>query len=159
MTVWNEADHPRVPAGNPRGGQFTDKGSGGAAVAAARRAAGLPPERGGAMLEALREGGFSVSLDGKSPTSGYMTAVTLDSEFSKPIDQFTVEDILDYVIQYAEYLTEPDTYIGGWLDEGIGYLDVSKNIQDLEEALAAAKAGNQLAIWDVEKFESIYLDD
>lgn len=157
---WDESKHPRVPAGSSEGGQFTDKGGGGGrATAAARRAAGLKPERGGAMLEALREGGFSESLAGDTPKGGYMTAVTLDSEFSKPIDEFTLEDILDYVTQYAEELSQPDTYVGGWLDEGIGYLDISKNFQDLNEALSAAKAGNQLAIWDVENFVSIYLEE
>lgn len=39
MIEWREEDHPRVPAGNPEGGQFTEKAS-----AEARRAAGLETE-------------------------------------------------------------------------------------------------------------------
>lgn len=44
---WNEADHPRVPAGHPKGGQFSSKaGSGWESLVAktAREAAGLDPE-------------------------------------------------------------------------------------------------------------------
>ena len=71
----------------------------------------------------------------------------------------TKEDILGYATNNGETLSQPNVYLGGWLDEGIGYLDISTNVRNLQEAIELAMASDQLAIWDIVKGESIYLDD
>jgi hypothetical protein len=88
-----------------------------------------------------------------------MTAVSAETEFKKPIEQMTRLDILRYIVRHAALLSQPDTYLGGWLDGGMAYLDISKNVKDLNEVLKMAKAENQLAIYDVVKGESIYLKE
>lgn len=50
-------------------------------------------------------------------------------------------------------------YIGLWLDNGVMYVDISINIIDKAEALEFAKKNKQLAIYDLENNDSIYLKD
>lgn len=50
-------------------------------------------------------------------------------------------------------------YIGLWLDSNIMYIDISINIIDKVEALEFAKYNKQLAIYDLENNDSIYLKD
>lgn len=50
-------------------------------------------------------------------------------------------------------------YIGLWFDGGIMYIDISINIQDKTEALEFGKRNKQLAVYDLENNNSIYLKD
>ena len=68
-------------------------------------------------------------------------------------------DVLRYMVRYEALLRKPNTYLGGWLEEGYGYLDVSINIKDKAEALSLVKANKQLAIYDVISGESISLGE
>ena len=49
-------------------------------------------------------------------------------------------------------------YIGLWLDNDIMYVDVSIHIIDYLEALEVARNNDQLAIFDLKKKDSIYLN-
>lgn len=49
-------------------------------------------------------------------------------------------------------------YIGLWLDNDIMYVDVSIHIIDYMEALEIARNNDQLAIFDLQKKDSIYLN-
>jgi len=157
--AWREEDHPRDPEGTTTGGRFTSKEGAARAGAAAREAAGLTDENGDRLLTLLKGGGFSESLAGKSPDGGFMVAVSADTEMKKPIEDMTRLDILRYIVRHAKLLNKPSAFLGGWLDEGYGYLDVSINVEDKAEALAMAKANKQLAIYDVVSGESIYLGE
>lgn len=153
--TWNESEHPRVPKGKTTGGQFTSKGGGGAATAerSARDAAGLPS---GLMAKLKTEGGFSESVDGESPSGGYMVAKDNTVERVIKADQITDEAILDYVLDHFDKLNQPDAYLGGWVDEGKVYLDISYNVKDREEALRMARKHDQLGIYDLNSGETIY---
>lgn len=50
-------------------------------------------------------------------------------------------------------------FIGLWLDGGIIYVDISINIIDKVEALEFGKYNKQLAIYDLENNDSIYLKE
>lgn len=50
-------------------------------------------------------------------------------------------------------------YTGVWLEDNMYYIDKSLHIEDLREALQAAKEHNQLAIWDWKNNCSIYLKE
>lgn len=63
----------------------------------------------------------------------------------KPIEDMTKEDILEYAADNGEMLNLPNVYLGGWLDEGIGYLDVSTNVKSLQDAIDLALDSDQLA--------------
>lgn len=48
-------------------------------------------------------------------------------------------------------------YLGAWIDEGIIYIDISILVENKEDALELGKVNNQLAIYDLQSNESIYL--
>jgi hypothetical protein len=91
-------------------------------------------------------GGFSESLDsGLPPTSGYMVSASgLTRRIS--LDNFLDSNVHFYAAQFAPL---PNLYVGGWLSDGIVYLDLSENIQDRETAIQAGIERNQIAIWDI----------
>lgn len=61
-----------------------------------------------------------------------------------------LKTIHDFVV-YELPRVGPDTYFGSWLDTETGkvYVDISKNIQDIDEALNLGISRNEIAIWDV----------
>lgn len=50
-----------------------------------------------------------------------------------------------------------NAYLGAWIDEGITYIDISVLVENKEDALEMGKINNQLAIYDIQNNESIYL--
>ncbi len=101
-------------------------------------------------------GGFSINANGDTPKSGFMVSVK---------DLYKID--LDYIEQNevdfaSDMASEINGYIGGWLDTQSDspfnfYMDISINIQDKEKAIEIARKNNQLAIFDVENCETIYL--
>lgn len=101
--------------------------------------------------------GFSLSLWGEIPQTGYMVSF---KGFEEIFENPTIEDVVDYVKENANYLyLLPNAFVGGWLDADSGkyYLDISQNIQDKAKALQVAAERKQLAIYDVANGVSIYL--
>jgi hypothetical protein len=65
-----------------------------------------------------------------------------------------VEIAIEYARNHSSALSLPGATLGGWTNKaGKTYLDVSQNINDLEAAVNAGKAQNQIAIWDVKRAE------
>lgn len=101
-------------------------------------------------------GGFSVSPNGDTPKSGFMVSI-------RDLYKISLDLIEQDEINFAsDIASEVNGYIGGWLDTADTnvnnfYMDISVNIQDREKALQVARENGQLAIYDIEKNESIYL--
>lgn len=116
-----------------------------------------------------KNGGFSQNAKGESPKSGYM--VSYDDSHGgvehKVRGNVTASDIYKHkkalVDKYSQThggrigspLDDPSNYHGAWADNGITYLDVSKNVKDLATAAQMAKEQKQLAIYDVAGDKSI----
>ena len=119
----------------------------------------------GGMIDQLRAGGFSVSLAGVSPTSGYMTAISDKTEKKLPIENVSKNDIMKYANKNYAGLQAKDAYLGGWTsrDKKTGqvyaYLDVSINFQDRAETVRVGRQANQLGIYDVKNQYTIMLND
>lgn len=101
-------------------------------------------------------GGFSINPLGECPKTGYM--VSIKDLYKINLDIIDQDDV-NFASDIAK---EVDGYIGGWLDTQSDspfnfYMDISVNIQDKEQALKIARENGQLAIYDIEKNESIYL--
>jgi len=95
-----------------------------------------------------------------NPDNGYMVSMQ-DHEsitvFNKDSLQY---EICRYVRAKAELLMAGIVdvhFLGGWLDKGNLYLDISIHELDLNEALRIARNNNQLAIFDCKNKVSIYL--
>lgn len=106
------------------------------------------------------DGGFSIKDHvGDGPSSGYMVSLSKADEKTYPSTIFTPEDIQEYMNQHASEINAPGNYFGAWHDpeDGNIYLDVSTNYQDYDQAVEAAKAANQLAIFDLSTFNSVFV--
>lgn len=106
--------------------------------------------------EVIENGGFSFNANFESPTKGYMVSLV---GFEKVIP---MENVTPYLLgelfrQYSEQLQDGE-YVGAWVDDGQLYLDISSNIQDKNEAVKLGNERNQLGIFDLSTFETIYLD-
>lgn len=104
---------------------------------------------------ALKNGGFSLSPDGSTPKSGYM--VSVQDILKMPLDLWLQLEDQASIDDYSKIASEVNGYIGCWIDEDNVYMDISTNIQDKNEALKIARINNQLAIYDINNNESIYL--
>lgn len=50
-----------------------------------------------------------------------------------------------------------NAFLGAWIDEGITYIDISVLVENKDDAMELGKINNQLAIYNIENNESIYL--
>ena len=110
-----------------------------------------------ALPDNFLDDGFSLSLWGEIPQTGYMVSF---KGFEEIFENPTILDVVDYVRENANYLyLLPHAFVGGWMDAETGkyYLDISENVQDKEQALQLAAERKQLAIYDVANGVSIYL--
>lgn len=129
----------------------------------------------GAM--AVTSGGFSVSAAGKTPRKGWMASQAgteqkrsmeaLTSEHSgtlgwgppgDPWRENVTSFVNEFITENAADLSETGVFLGGWLDEGDLYLDVSHNIEDEDEAKRFARENDQLAAYNVETGEYVRFD-
>lgn len=63
--------------------------------------------------------------------------------------------LLSWASRNADVLSQPGCCLGTWLDNGQISLDISQRFLDKDEAIAAAKARNQIAIFGLENGEDI----
>jgi hypothetical protein len=122
---------------------------------------------GGLGITAVRSGGFSVGHGGLAPKTGWMVSQK-GTEMTRPLEALSAEGgkmtwegqtvdmfkanvarfVGEFRAAHSDALAAPDVYLGGWVDTGVLYLDVSENIQDDDEATAAARENEQKAIYD-----------
>jgi len=111
------------------------------------------------LIEKLHnEGGFSINVNtGATPGAGYMVSIP-GAEAVRRLSDITELTIKRYVEKYAQQLATPGAYLGAWVDGWEVYLDISVNVDSLEDALNLARDNKQLAIYDLEAGDSIYLE-
>lgn len=67
----------------------------------------------------------------------------------------TNKALLSWASRNADILSQPGCCLGTWLDNGQISLDISQRFLDKDEAIVAAKARNQIAIFGLENGEDI----
>lgn len=74
------------------------------------------------------------------------------------VNKNDIEEIKKEIEKKREFIgNKKGLYIGLWLDSDIMYIDISIHIIDYLEALEVARDNDQLAIYDLQKNDSIYL--
>ena len=108
------------------------------------------------------QGGFTIDPDTlELKSGGYMTAISLDTEFRVNINQTdrkVGQDVRDYLIRTRQLLRErPDANLGGWVDTKTNelVLDISYNVPSLRDAIYLARRGKQKAVFDANNFVNI----
>lgn len=116
------------------------------------------------ISETMQDGGWTASLTGRLvPTNGFMVGGITDSlVFGTDILNAEHEDvvrnmIIRWINERFNQATDPNTYIGGWVDqeEGYVYIDLSDWHKYMGSALKAAVDRKELAIWDLGQKEEI----
>jgi hypothetical protein len=103
----------------------------------------------------VTDGGSSTDLLGHVPTVGYMVSVYASKGLILPVSQFTPELVTEYAANHQEILAREDHYLGTWIDSGRVYLDIALRVDRLEEALELGRRHRQLAVFDLETFETV----
>ena len=107
----------------------------------------------------IQNGGATFNLStGTSPTSGY--AVSLKGGSHTPIDesrQSIEQTIKEFISIHGLELSMPENNIGGWVDDGWLYLDVSIVMDNLSDAILMGKIHEQKAIFNIDDGHSIDL--
>lgn len=105
--------------------------------------------------ELARNGGFTESAEGNTPKSGIMVS-DVGAEEVKP-GLASPNQIESYRARRLSTLQGRGKYLGGWVDDGSTYLDVStrfpvrtgRESADIEAAKHAATANKQLSSYDI----------
>lgn len=92
--------------------------------------------------------GISINLGGQSPTSGFMYSVQ-NCELQIGLANITDELVAQFIAENEHILTQNGMYLGAWVNDGVVYLDVSRNVNTYFEAVHQGMNNRQLAIYDV----------
>lgn len=137
ITAAGGPDQARAPRGTPIGGEWI-------------------PTPAGILGDLVRaQGGASIDpLTGLQPTTGYMVAVQGHNREVPEDDFFGApgEDAMyDWIEEKRDVLSQPGSHIGLWHDTANRevVLDVSQQVDDLDEAIRLGQERNQQAVWDV----------
>lgn len=106
-----------------------------------------------------KNGGVTITLDGDAPQNGYVFSKRKDTEAVKPLEEWVAEDVDSYVDKYFDLLSEDNAHLGIWVDDGNVYMDVSTVLPDKTQALIEARNADQIGIFDLNNFETLYTKD
>ena len=113
------------------------------------------------ISEGIKKGGFTIDYKGNTPNTkkGYIV-----SDYGKEKTYF-INDKIDMMqlendfIKYIEIAKkEKNCFIGGWIENDVFFLDISRIYSNKKEALKIGKKNKQLAIYDIEKDASIAIE-
>lgn len=107
----------------------------------------------------IKNGGVTMNLKRNVPNSGFSFAPSKVTEHAVDIKDFNQDTVKEYLRNNAKALAQPGNHLGGWIDGGKVYLDVSRVVSDQAEAMAAAKDADQLAIYNINSGQSEFLKD
>ena len=92
-----------------------------------------------------------------NPKTGYMVSLP-NREFSFDPLCIDFQRALKVFIQNnLNDLLHEGNYLGSWIHEGNFYLDVSVNMETLEDAIHLGNLNDQIAIWDCQNQSEIKL--
>ena len=107
-------------------------------------------------MEHARQGGFTLHDHvGDAPTNGFMVSRDKSTERMLPMEHLTPQHISDFVNKHTAELSHPDNYLGGWLDNGKFYLDISSHVPHLGRATTEAVRAQQLGIYDLGRGQTL----
>lgn len=109
------------------------------------------------VSKTLENGGTTTSiLTGEmNPETGFMCSLKDCTIIN--IAQFNTSSIEEIIRNNKELLSQENIYLGTWVNEGMVYIDISENINNIEEARAVGITRKQLTIFDCSRKEVIGL--
>jgi len=99
---------------------------------------------------------FNLNTGELNPTKGYFVALKrqeLKVKYNNPINEI----VQKYVLKNSIDLSDNNTFVGSWIEDGLLYLDVVVMLEDKEEAIKLGQQNEQLAIYDASTKQVITL--
>jgi hypothetical protein len=111
------------------------------------------------MVQSIKEkGGFTYNIaTDTSPTSGYAVSPYKDRETVIPLANINAKRLVNYIMTNRDLLEKEDHNLGGWVDEGKVYLDISVVAKTPEAAEAICRERNQLAYFDLANLTTVHV--
>ena len=110
------------------------------------------------IMEIIENGGATLDKNYNNFNSNEGFMVSIKGQEVK-IDKNDIQGIQREIEKKREFIKDKEgLFIGLWLDNDIIFVDVSIHIMDYLEALEVARNNDQLAIYDLQKNDSIYLN-
>ena len=108
------------------------------------------------MLYAVKNNnGCTFNSSGNKPSSGYMVSVNDITKISE--DELTASKLAGIVRFYYSAVQKSNHYFGLWSYSGLVYIDISVNIQSLDQAIQIGRENKQISIFDVQNNDVIML--
>ena len=104
---------------------------------------------------AKANGGITIDLDGVEPNKGYAYAPNNTAETIIPLAEFTPEHVDDFIDRNFDELLKEGNHLGIWTEGDKVYIDISRVGDPTSKTIAAAQKSKQLAVFDLESFETI----
>lgn len=104
-----------------------------------------------------KNGGISINQKNETPKTGYMVSL-LGYEKKLRKKQFNEKTVKEYLNKYQRYMNSNNMYFGIWIEKKSVYMDISLNIQDQRKAILSGKANKQIAIYNIEENNTIFLN-
>ena len=113
------------------------------------------------IYSAIKEnGGITVDVwNGSRPSSGIVVAPFKETETTFSLNEFTDNDVKQYMEKFRPLLEVSGMHLGGWVSDDTVYLDVSVVTEDEVTATALAQDGNQLATFNLGNFTQLDTPD
>lgn len=110
------------------------------------------------IMEIIKNGGATLDCNYNNFNSNIGYMVSIKGQEVK-VNKNDIQEIKKEIEKKREFVQDKKgLYIGLWLDNDMMYIDVSIHIIDYMEALEVARNNEQLAIFDLKKKDSIYLN-
>lgn len=106
------------------------------------------------MVNDINSGGITFNMSqGKSMAGEQAYAVSVYPNRAEVFDTntFSIHKLKDFLKENYKLLADPKNNLGGWVDNGKVYLDISRLYTSKEKAMLAGKEFNQIAITDLSK--------
>lgn len=108
-----------------------------------------------AYKEARKSGGITIDLEGNRPTEGYAYAPNKDTETPIPLNEFTPEDIDNFIDEHYDDLSQKGNHLGLWTQDDTMYLDVTQVGPPTADTIEKAQGAEQLAVFDLKTFTEV----
>lgn len=109
-----------------------------------------------AYKQSVENGGVTITLKANQPAKGYSYSPYKGLETIIPKDKFALSHVDEFVQKNYNELTKTGNHIGIWEEDGNMFLDISRVGAPNEKTLLEAEKNGQLAVYDLEKGETVY---
>jgi len=111
--------------------------------------------------ETLENGGSTFSLkDGNMVGKEYYAVSdNKKKEVVLKLEKFDEYSVIQFIEANYEILQNPDYSLGTWISGDLVYLDISRTVTGIENALDIARRNNQEAIFNLYNLEEIKVEE